>query len=235
MPRLVIILVVCCLFLTGGAFSSLSQSSNDVVISFDSPVVIIQCVCDGVVTPPSLKDGVVHVSTRLNDKVGDPAKYSYSYLVTGGQITGEGANVVWDFRNGFAPGEYSITVEVVEENARSKRSATRSVILAEPCCLCPCECPSVSVLTSKSQVKRNGRLTFEASVSGGPPQNVQYNWSVKNGIIETGQGTPKIDVRVSSEKDAVEVVANLEIKLEKDCGCSTSVAESVPIGDRDQP
>lgn len=179
--------------------------------------------------PSGRKEGEVHVSTLLNDQIGDPSRYSYSYSVTGGRIIGEGAKVVWDFTDGFTPGEYLITVEVVEGNSSFKRWATRSIIVVEPCCLCPCECPSLAVVASKSQVKRSGRVEFEASLSGGPTQKVQYSWSVKNGAIEAGQGTPKLSVNVSSKKDAGEVVANLEIKLEKDCGCVKSVSESVLV------
>ena len=35
----------------------------------------------------------------------------YSYTVTGGRITGEGANVSWDL-TGVQPGTYTSTVEV---------------------------------------------------------------------------------------------------------------------------
>lgn len=239
MPRLVMILFLFCVVLTEGLFLSLGQntpatigSANGAVIFFDRPGVTIPCVCNGVLLPPGRKEAEVHVSTLLNDQIGNPARYSYSYSVTGGRIIGDGAKAVWDFTGGFAPGEYSITVEVVEGNSSFKRSATRSIIVVEPCCLCPCECPSLAVLASKSQVKRSGKVEFVASLSGGPTQNVQYSWSVKNGVIEAGQGTPKIAVNVSSKKNAGEVVANLEIKLEEDCDCVTSVSESVPVGAR---
>jgi hypothetical protein len=220
-------LTVACI--SGQAQSVPSENiGSDVEIRFDRTGVTLPCICEGkVMHPSSTESGIVRVSSFVKRETNEAL--NYRYIASGGRIVGDGANVVWDFTDGFAPGEYSITVVIdnVTGTYSGTASATRTV--AEPCCLCPCTCPALSIESSPKEVKRGGRLDFEGRVIGAPPQNIQYKWSVVNGLITSGQGTPVIHVIATSKNGFASVNANLEISLEKDCGCLTFVSDSVPI------
>jgi hypothetical protein len=200
-------------------------SLDGIEITFSRTGVVLPCLC---LKRSTSGDGRVSVHAATDTNV--PLNYNYS--VTGGRIIGEGPDVVWDFNDGFAPGEYSLTLVVDDGVGTYSSSVTKTISVVEPDCDCPCDCPSIAVYSHNTQVKRGGKLDFEARVSGGSAVNIWYKWTVENGVIVSGQGTPTIDVIASSKNSAVAVTAHLELVLDYDCGCLKSESESVRIGSK---
>ena len=112
----------------------------------------------------------------------------YTWSVTGGKLSGDGARVSWDL-SGAQPGTYTATVEVNDGNTHTANAST-TVTIAN-CLHCVPPCPTVSV-SCPDNVDLGAPITFNASVNG--DANVTYNWSVSAGTISSGQGTSSITV-----------------------------------------
>lgn len=197
---------------------------DGVEITFSTTGVVLPCLC---LKRSISGDGRVGVHAVADTDV--PLNYKYS--MTGGRIIGEGPDVVWDFNDGFAPGEYSLTLVVDDGIGNFHHAVTKTISVVEPDCDCPCECPSIAVYSHNSSVKRGATLDFEARV-GGATAGIRYHWTVENGTITSGQGTPRIEVAATSKKGIGEVVAKLEIEIDNYCYCPLSQTESVPIAER---
>lgn len=137
----------------------------------------------------------VQVTTTASDPDGDTLLYSYT--VTGGRITGEGANVSWDL-SGVSAGTYTVTVDV-DDGCGCITSASHTVTVSA-CTNCvenrPAQpvCPtSVNVDCPSGLIQPGTPVTFSARVDGGPG-NQTYNWTVSAGTISSGQGTSSITV-----------------------------------------
>jgi hypothetical protein len=152
-------------------------------------------------------DQTVEIRTTAVDP--ENAVLTYNYTVSGGRIVGSGANVTWDL-SGVRPGTYTITVGVDDGCGICGKTQTRIIEVKECVCERICECPS-SIIVSGGGVVRPGEiLTFTANVIGGTQENITYNWTVSQGRIIEGQGTPVI--RVSTEGlEKTDVVAKVEI------------------------
>ena len=74
----------------------------------------------------------VSLTTTASDPDGDTLLYSYT--VTGGRISGEGANVSWDL-SGVGPGTYTASVDV-DDGCGCITAATTTVTIAELSGLC---------------------------------------------------------------------------------------------------
>lgn len=119
----------------------------------------------------------------------------YRWTVSGGQVTGEGSDVVWDLA-GVAPGTYNASVDVESGPSGNPLctafSSTKVIVRS-----CPPPrpvCPSVSIYCPDT-VTLGEPIAFTASVSGGTPGVTPvYNWTVSAGTILSGQGTPTITV-----------------------------------------
>ena len=88
-----------------------------------------------------------------------------------------------------------------------------------------CSCPTIEVagtisLFEKSEPKDS--ITFTASVSGAG--DISYHWTISDGIISGGQGTPEIEVKpnIAWEKD---VIATVQIGgLNPICNCMNAAS-----------
>jgi hypothetical protein len=162
--------------------------------------------------------------TTAADPDGDTLLYSYT--VTGGRITGEGANVSWDL-SGAAPGTYTASVEVDDGCGCITSSSTTVTIANCPDCVPDLVCPTVSV-DCPSEVEDPGTVTFKANFHQGTPQvSPTYNWSVSAGTITSGQGTDTIVVS-SAGAAGQTITATVELGgIDPSCGrtasCSTPV------------
>jgi hypothetical protein len=197
---------------------------DGIEITFSRPGVVLPCPCS---KHYPFGDGRVRIHAVADTDV--PLNYKYS--VTGGRIIGDGPDVVWDFNDGFAPREYSLTLDVDDGIGKYQRSVTKTISVVEPDCDCPCECPSIIVFSRNSQIRRGDKLDFEAKLQGGQAAKIGYQWNVTNGEIKSGQGTPIIQVVAKPTRAATEVTANLEVALDVDCGCYKTATESVPIAE----
>lgn len=175
-------------------------------------------------TCPVTADMQVQLATSASDPDGDTLLYTYT--VTGGRISGEGANVGWDL-TGVTPGTYTASVEVDDGCGCITFSSTTITVAACPDCMPPC--PTLSV-SCPSDVDQGTPVTFTANVSGGPGSQT-YNWSVSAGTITSGQGTPTITVDTSNQGGQT-ITATVELGgLDPSCGrtASCSVAVRAPI------
>ncbi len=74
-----------------------------------------------------------------------------------------------------------------------------------------CTCPELSV-TGPTEVTQSGStMTFTANATGGSQQSVTYNWTVSQGEIVSGQGTPVITVQTTPAMAGQNVTATVTI------------------------
>lgn len=170
--------------------------ANVTALDLDRTTVVLPCADGFRSTSGSCGDvQTVGVRTTAVDPEGDVL--TYSYTVSGGRITGQGANVTWDL-SGARPGTYTITSAVDDGCGFCGTPKTTSVTVGE-CNDCvaiapECTCATISVTPPSSATAPGDTMTFTANVSGGSQTDVTYNWSVSAGTIVEGQGTPVIRV-----------------------------------------
>ncbi len=142
-------------------------------------------------------DMMVDVRTTAVDPENDVL--TYVYTVSGGRITGQGANVSWDL-TGVSPGTYTITAGVDDSCGVCGTTQTKTVTVANCNCFTPppppinCTCPTISVSGPTDVTQPGETMTFTANLSGGSQRNATYNWTVSQGRIDSGQGTSTITV-----------------------------------------
>jgi hypothetical protein len=169
----------------------------------------------------------VAVTTTASDPDGDTLLYTYT--VTGGRITGEGANVSWDL-SGVTPGTYTVSVEVDDGCGCISMSSKTVNVVGCPNCV-PIEqppvCPTAVVVDCPSGLVKPGTpVTFSARVEGGPG-NQTYNWTVSAGTISSGQGTSAITVDTTG-LDGQSVTATVELGgIDPSCTRTASCTVSI--------
>ena len=134
---------------------------------------------------------------------------TYSYTVSGGRIVGSGANVTWDL-SGVRPGTYTITVGADNGCGVCGTTKTETITVRDCNCVPDCVCPTVTV-GGGGQVEAGTPMTFTANVSGGSSADVTYDWSVSNGTITSGQGTPSISVDTAGLPNGTNIEARVNI------------------------
>jgi hypothetical protein len=159
---------------------------------------------------PKKDNLLITVKTIVRNPKNTPLVYEYK--VSGGQVVGQGNEVIWNLE-GVRPGVYTITTSIKGKSGVSAETKTQSVSVSECECLCPCVCPTLSV-TGKEIVRASESLVFTANVSGGIATDIRYNWTVSQGEIVSGQGTSQIKVKTTREmtgfiKATVEIGGNL--------------------------
>lgn len=173
---------------------------------------------------PAAATSSVNLTTTASDPDGDTLLYSYT--VTGGRVTGEGANVAWDL-SGMSPGTYTASVDVDDGCGCITSSTTTVTIASCSDCVPDLVCPTVAV-SCPSDVSEGGSITFTANFTQGTPQvTPTYNWTVSAGTITSGQGTSSITVDTKGLGGNT-VTATVEVGgVDPSCGrtasCSTPV------------
>jgi len=173
---------------------------------------------------PTTASTSVSLTTTASDPDGDTLLYSYT--VTGGRVTGEGANVGWDL-SGVGPGTYTASVDV-DDGCGCITTATTTVTIANcPDCVPNVVCPSVSS-SCPDAVDQGQSITFTATVgSDGVPPPSGYNWTVSAGTITSGQGTTSITVSTDGLAGQ-SVTATMEVSgLDPTCPRTTSCTTAV--------
>jgi hypothetical protein len=173
---------------------------------------------------PTTVTSSVSLTTTASDPDGDTLLYSYN--VTGGRISGDGANVSWDL-SGMGPGTYTATVDV-DDGCGCITSATTTVTIAN---CTDCEpilvCPTVTV-NCPSEAEADSSVTFTANFTQGTPQvNPTYNWSVSAGTITSGQGTSAITVSTAGAAGQT-ITATVEVGG-VDPTCTRTASCSTPV------
>jgi hypothetical protein len=174
---------------------------------------------------PATANTTVGLTTTASDPDGDTLLYTYT--VTGGRITGEGASVSWDL-SGAAPGTYTASVEV-DDGCGCITSSTTTVTIADcPDCVPDLVCPNVRPDCPTSEVEQGTPVTFSVSVSGGTPAiTPTYNWTVSAGRITSGQGSSSITVDTEGTA-GTSITATVELGgLDPSCGRTSSCTVAV--------
>src|SRR5215204_3418349 len=173
----------------------------------------------------SSRDMNVTVKTTGNDPEGDLLTYNYS--VSGGRIVGTGSNVSWDF-NGVVPGNYTITAAVDDGCGLCGTKVTKNVAVLEGETLPPCACAEISISLRSLESPDDPVFLLTAQLSGNVPKDPTYNWTISEGILVAGQGTPNIRVRRTLKEHGSQIAtATVEIGgIDKDCSCPTSASTS---------
>jgi len=173
---------------------------------------------------PASANTTVGLTTTASDPDGDTLLYTYT--VTGGRITGDGANVSWDL-SGVGPGTYTASVEV-DDGCGCITASTTTVTIAN-CgdCIPDIVCPTVAVSCPDS-VEEGSSVTITANVGSGTPPASTYNWTVSAGTITSGQGTNSITVDTAGRGGST-ITATLEVggvdpSCNRTASCTVSVA-----------
>lgn len=158
---------------------------------------------------------LITAKTKISETQKDE-DLKYYYTVSGGEIMGTGAEVIWNLR-GEREGKYTITVGVGKDFIISGKTLTRTIELVECTCHRICEClTDVKILGPSKPIKADSLVIFKAETVGKLKSPV-YKWSISNGKILKGQGKSQILVRTNSSEN------NLEVKVEvseTDWGCT---------------
>ncbi len=175
----------------------------------------------------------ISVATRATDPENDVL--TYNYTVSGGRVVGTGANVQWDLSTAQV-GTYTITTGVDDGCGVCGRTDTKTITIQE-CTDCEpimtCNCPRLSVSGPAGITSPGQTMTFTANVSGA--DNVTYNWTVSAGSIESGQGTPSITVRTTSDMAGSNVTATVtigNIGQDPSCNCDVDASETAGVAPR---
>jgi len=174
---------------------------------------------------PTTANTTVGLVTTASDPDGDTLLYTYT--VTGGRVTGEGANVSWDL-SGVAPGTYTASVEV-DDGCGCLTSSTATVTVANCSdCVPDLVCPTITPNCPTSEVEQGTPVTFSVDVRGGTPSvTPTYNWTVSAGTISSGQGTPSITVDTANTAGQ-SITATVELGgFDPSCGRTSSCTVAV--------
>ena len=178
-------------------------------------------------------DSSIQITTVAADAENDVLKFEYN--VSGGRIVGQGANVTWDL-SGVRPGSYTITARVDDGRGAFGKTVSETIAVENCSCRQECSCPTISVLGPGQPIPQSEPMTFTANVFGGNQDAITYNWSVSQGTIVNGQGTPSISVDISGLPDASAITATVNIS---DTGCGTcdtlSASETGLVASRASP
>jgi hypothetical protein len=181
-----------------GVTPPVNQFANVTAVDFSKSVVTLPCPAgqrprEG----QDCGDQSVGVRTTAVDPENDVL--TYNYTTSGGRIVGTGANVTWDL-SGVRPGTYTITVGVDDGCGVCGQTQTKTIEVRECICDNICACPTLTV-SGGDQVEPGQNLTFTANLTGGTAEDLNYNWTVSNGTISSGQGTPSITVDTTGLPD----------------------------------
>ncbi|HYN85013.1 MAG TPA: hypothetical protein VER32_07160 [Pyrinomonadaceae bacterium] len=180
------------------------------------------------VCPDNDASGQVRLRAAGNSPDGNVLRYRWT--VSGGRVTGDGTDVVWDL-SGAQPGTYTATV-----NAESGPSGdpvcqafASTRVIVRPCPPPRPFCPNISIYCPDT-VAAGQPLTFNANVGGGTPGvTPTYRWTVSEGTISSGQGTTSVTVDTAGLAGRP-ITAKVEVVgYELDCAasCTTQIPEPI--------
>ena len=215
----------------------LNGPANVTGLTLSDNEIVLGCPADSTAPEGQCSDSTsVTVTTTAVDPENDVL--TYNYTVSGGRITGTGANVTWDL-GGVQAGTYTITSGVDDGCGLCGQTKTETVKVV-PCPNCVvkkiCDCGTLSVSGPAGVTEPGSTMTFTANVSGGTSSNITYNWSVSSGTIESGQGTPSITVATTQEMANSSVTATVELGgQDPACNCPKMASETGSIAPKPLP
>ena len=200
--------------------------ANVTALALDKESVTIACPTG---TNPQAESCSDDASIKLTATAADDenAPLTFIYTVTGGRIIGQGASVVWDL-TGVSPATYAVTVGANNGSGVRGKTVTRTVTVRNCDCGQNCSCPTLDVIGPAAPVRLNETMIFTANVSGGSQNVVGYRWSVSQGEIVSGQGTPVIGVSTRGFVTTT-IEATVNMSGVECAGCITSASASGTI------
>lgn len=183
------------------------------------------------VCPDNDSMAATQVRLRARGSSPDGNQLRYRWTTTGGQIRGEGENVVWDLA-GARPGTYWARIEVESGPVGDPTcQAFTSVPVVVRACPPPRPyCPNVSIYCPDTAAAGQP-VTFTANVSGGTPGVAPtYRWTVSEGTISSGQGTTSITVDTAGLAGRA-VTAKVEV-LGYNLDCTATCTAQMPVPPR---
>jgi hypothetical protein len=119
----------------------------------------------------------------------------------------------------------SLLIILVAVNFRTSRTPAQQPRPQQPST--QSQCPNVSVSGPYVDVKEGAEAMFSVNVSGGDPNVIPtYNWTVSDGMISSGQGTPTI--KVETVKAGQTITATVDVGgYARDCNTTHSYTISI--------
>ncbi|HEX5887757.1 MAG TPA: hypothetical protein VFY61_03600 [Pyrinomonadaceae bacterium] len=186
-PLLTIVLFVLLGTLSAGAQKkpTASVASAPLKLNLSSNTAIVSACSDAAGSQVQLTAAAVSPD-------GNPIKYKWT--TSGGTISGEGPQVIWNLA-GLKPGYHKASLDIVSAVSEGECQAFSSVtVLVTPCAPVRPVCPAVEV-TGPTALGIDQPITFTSHYNGGTPGITPvYNWTVSAGTILEGQGTDRIKV-----------------------------------------
>ena len=168
------------------------------------------------------------IRLRANASSPDGNPLRYRWTATGGQIVGEGTEVIWDLTNA-RPGTYIARIDVESGPVGDPlcNAFTTVPVVVRTCPPPRPFCPNISIYCPDT-VTAGQPVTFTANVSGGTTNvTPTYRWTVSAGTITSGQDTTSITVDTTG-LGGRPITARVEVvgyELECNASCTTQVPE----------
>ncbi len=179
------------------------------------------------VCPDNESMAATQVRLRARASSPDGNALRYRWTVSGGRVTGDGPDVVWDLSNA-RPGTYTARIDVESGPSGDPlcNAFTTVPVIVRACPPPRPFCPNVSIYCPDT-VTLGQPVTFTANASGGTPGvTATYRWTVSAGSITSGQGTPSITVDTTGLGGQA-ITAKVEV-LGYEMDCSASCTAQVP-------
>ena len=172
----------------------------------------------------------VNVRTSVDNPKSQAVKYRY--VVSGGEIIGQGASVVWDLSKAVA-GNYTITVGLGGDGVIRGKTITKTVRLNEcPVCDLPCICPSISIEGPAGAIGAGDAFVVRAEVRGGEDEKYRkMTWRVSEGSIVEGQGTTEVLIRTVRDMGSKMIKVTFTISTACET-CPNSVTQDFPVNSK---
>lgn len=183
---------------------------------------------------PGSMCGKSETRVEVNSVVKNPKNehINFVYVVSGGEIVGSGAQVVWDLHKA-QPGKHSITVGLGDGGIVRGPTITKPLTIETcPHCDLPCECPSLSVRGPERIVTAGDAFIVVADLQGGDYEKpAKMIWATgTNAKIIEGQGTLQALVRTNSTSRSGQLDVTFEINAVGLCpACARTASVSVQV------
>jgi ribosomal protein L21E len=171
------------------------------------------------------KDAEINISTELN---GSDEGIEFQYIVSSGQITGEGKNVVWSpLYTKF--GKHKLTVGISKDGKIIGKTISKTFEFNECQATChepPCECAESKFGQIPKQVKRGDTIVLSIKTDPSNSKNMMAKWNIQGGEIINGQGTTKVLVKVGENTKTLLISAFTNTDCE---ACGQKIDEEIQI------
>ena len=215
MPRpQLLVIVLLALFVSAGSAQNTSKKPDRKgklaieKVELDRTKVILPCPPGQRPRSESCNDSSVIVAKVVAPAIKAKEIELYTTVSAGRIVKKVGAEIQWDLA-GVYPGTYTISVAVPDEKGVLSDPVTRTVEIVEcPACGYHDACPTLD-LNDPQTVEAGELMEFTVKVSAMPGDPPTYNWTVSDGTIESGQGTPTIKVRTNESMAGQSITATI--------------------------